>query len=88
MTTALSRSATSRPSSGKSLVKAVRDGSGYFTDILGDTSKDLIGLLIGDRVKAKRIERIAMLWQRTRERLHDAPVLSLPQSRRGVESRP
>jgi hypothetical protein len=29
------------------LVKAVRDGSGYFTGILGDLPKDLIGLLIG-----------------------------------------
>jgi hypothetical protein len=39
---------------GQELVKAVSDGSGYFTDILGDLPKDLIGYLIGDRVKAKR----------------------------------
>jgi hypothetical protein len=56
---------------GQELVKAVRDASGYFTDILGDLPKDLIGYLIGDRVKAKRIERMAALWQRTRERLRD-----------------
>ena len=56
---------------GQDLVKAVRDGAGYFTDILGDLPKDLIGYLIGDRVKAKRIERMAALWQRTRERLQD-----------------
>jgi hypothetical protein len=54
---------------GQELVKAVRDASGYFTDILGDTPKDLLGLLIGDRVKAKRLEPIAILWQQTRERL-------------------
>ena len=48
---------------GQELVKAVRDASGYFTDILGDIPKDLLGFLIGDRVKAKRIERIAILWQ-------------------------
>ncbi len=56
---------------GQELVKAVRDASGYFTDILGELPKDLIGLLIGDRVKAKRIERIETAWQRTRERLRD-----------------
>jgi hypothetical protein len=56
---------------GQELIKAVRDTSGYFTDILGDLPKDLIGLLIGDRVKARRIERIQMLWRQTRERLRD-----------------
>jgi hypothetical protein len=59
---------------GQDLVNAVRDASGYFTNILGDIPKDLIGLLIGDRVKAKRIERIAVLWQRSRERLRDRGV--------------
>jgi hypothetical protein len=54
---------------GQELVKAMRDGGGYFADILGDFPQDLFGLLIGDRVKAKRIERIAVLWQKTRERL-------------------
>jgi hypothetical protein len=38
---------------------------------LGDLPRDLIGLLIGDPVKAKRIERIEMLWRRTQERLRD-----------------
>jgi hypothetical protein len=56
---------------GQELVKAVRDSAGYFTGILGDLPKDLIGLLIGDKVKAKRIERWAAIWQRTRERLQD-----------------
>jgi hypothetical protein len=41
---------------GQELVKAIRDASGYFTDILGDAPKDLMGLLIGDWVKAKRSE--------------------------------
>ena len=59
---------------GQELVKAVRDASGYFTDILGDLPKDLIGLLIGDRVKAKRIEKIEMLWRSTRERLRDRGI--------------
>jgi len=59
---------------GQELVKAVRDSSGYFTDILGDIPKDLLGLLIGDRVKAKRLERIAILWQQTSERLRDRGI--------------
>jgi Abortive infection alpha len=59
---------------GQELVKAVRDASGYFTDILGDIPKDLLGLLIGDRVKANRLERIAILWQQTRERLRDRGI--------------
>jgi Abortive infection alpha len=59
---------------GQELIKAVRDTAGYFTDLLGDMPKDLLGLLIGDRVKAKRLERIGMLWQRTRERLRDQGI--------------
>jgi hypothetical protein len=62
---------------GQELVKAVRDSSGYFTDILGDLPKDLIGLLIGDRVKAKRIEKLTMLWRRTRERLEHRGIAIL-----------
>jgi hypothetical protein len=59
---------------GQELVKAVRAASGYFTDILGDLPKDLLGLLVGDRVKAKRIEKCVMLWQKTRERLQDRGI--------------
>jgi hypothetical protein len=46
---------------GQELIKAASDAGGYLADILGDLPKDLLGLLIGDRVKAKRIERIEML---------------------------
>lgn len=59
---------------GQELVKAVRDVSGYFTEILGDLPEDLLGLLIGDRIKAKRLERLANMWQRTRERLRDQGI--------------
>jgi hypothetical protein len=59
---------------GQDLVNAVRDASGYFTDILGDIPKDLLGLLIGDRVKARRLERLAILWQRTSDRLRDRGI--------------
>ena len=37
--------------------KLVRAASEYLADILGDLPKDLLGLLVGDRVKAKRLER-------------------------------
>jgi hypothetical protein len=47
---------------GQELVKAVSDAAGYFTSILGDIPQDLIGYLVGDRLRAKRIERIAVLW--------------------------
>ena len=65
---------------GQELVKAIRDASGYFTDILGDAPKDLMGLLIGDWVKAKRSERIAMNWQKTRERLRARGIEPEPPS--------
>jgi Abortive infection alpha len=59
---------------GQELVKAVRDGAGYFTDILGDLPKDALGLLIGNRVKVKRAERLAILFQQARERLRDRGI--------------
>ena len=43
---------------GHELVQAARDAGGYFAGLLGDLPKDLVGLLIGDRVKARRIERL------------------------------
>jgi hypothetical protein len=59
---------------GQELIKAAGHAGGYFADILGDLPKDLLGLLVGDRVKAKRIERIEKLWRETRERLRDRGV--------------
>jgi hypothetical protein len=50
-------------------IKAVRGLGGWFADILGDTPKDLVGYLIGDRVKVKRVERLAVHWQMASERL-------------------
>jgi Abortive infection alpha len=59
---------------GQKLIKAAGDAGGYLADILGDLPRDLLGLLVGDRVKAKRIERIEMLWRGTRERLRERGV--------------
>jgi hypothetical protein len=48
--------------------------------------KDLLGYLVGDRIKAKRVERIAILWKKTRERLQEAdpPMGSLSLETCGV----
>jgi hypothetical protein len=59
---------------GQDVVKAVSGLAGWFADILDDFPKDLFGLLVGDRVKAKRIERIELLWRETQERLRDRGV--------------
>jgi Abortive infection alpha len=47
---------------------------------LDDIPKNLIGMLIGDRVRAKRIERMAVLSQRIWERLHDRGIDPEPPS--------
>jgi hypothetical protein len=65
---------------GQDAVKAVSGVAGWFADILGDFPKDLFGLLIGDTVKAKRIERIEGLWQKTRERLRERAIDPEPPS--------
>jgi Abortive infection alpha len=59
---------------GQEVVKAARDSGSYLADIFGDLPKNLLGLLIGDRVKARRIERAAIVWKKTQERLEDMGV--------------
>jgi abortive infection alpha-like protein len=56
---------------GQEIVKALRDSGSYVADILGDLPRDLLGLLIGDRVKARRIEKAVIVWEKTKERLRD-----------------
>jgi hypothetical protein len=45
---------------------SARESGSYVADIFGDLPRDLMGLLIGDRVKARRIEKVAVLWKKTR----------------------
>ena len=59
---------------GQELVKAVSGAGGWFTDILADLPKDALGLLIGDWVKTKRSERMAINWQKARERLRERGI--------------
>jgi hypothetical protein len=56
---------------GQEVVKGLRDSGSYVADILGDLPKDLLGWLIGDRVRARRIEKATILWEKTKERLRD-----------------
>jgi hypothetical protein len=37
------------------LLKSGRDAGSYVANILGDTPKDLVGLLFGDRLKADQL---------------------------------
>lgn len=59
---------------GQEVVGASRELGGYLADILGDLPKDLVGLIAGDRVKALRAERIAILWGNVKKRLEDRGV--------------
>jgi Abortive infection alpha len=54
---------------GQELVGAGREAGGYLADILGDLPKDLLGLLVGDKVKAWRAERLAKLWIEAKKHL-------------------
>jgi hypothetical protein len=54
---------------GQELVKAARDSGSYLADIFGDLPRDLMGLLIGDRVKARRIENAVNFSKKLQERL-------------------
>ena len=56
---------------GQEIVKALRASGSYLAEILGDLPKDFLGQLIGDRVKARRIERATILWEKTLGRLRD-----------------
>ena len=53
---------------GQEIVGAGRELGGYMASILGDLPKDLVGVLLGDRVRAWRAERLAKLWNKTKER--------------------
>src|SRR5882724_12910475 len=55
----------------RELVAVGRDTGGYLADILGDLPKDLVGLLVGDRVKLLRAERLAKQWGKAKKRLKD-----------------
>jgi Abortive infection alpha len=55
--------------------KLVRAAGRYLADIFGDLPKDLLGLLFGDRVKAKRLERALMVWANTKKRLEDQGII-------------
>lgn len=59
---------------GQEIVKAGHDVFGTLRDVLGDLPKDLVGLLVGDKVKVWRAERLAMLWGRAKKHLEEQRV--------------
>lgn len=63
---------------GQELVKAARDSGAYLADIFGDLPRDLMGLLIGDRVKARRIENAVNFAKKLQERLEDQTAQEPP----------
>lgn len=58
----------------RELISAVRDSGSYVADILGDLPKDLLGYLVGDRIKAARAERLSVIWEKSKKRLEDRGV--------------
>jgi Abortive infection alpha len=56
------------------LVKSGRDVGSYFASILGDTPKDLVALLVGNRLKIQRAEQLAKLWAKAQERLREQGI--------------
>lgn len=59
----------------KELVAAGRDFGGWGAEILDDLPKDIVGLLVGDRVKVARFERLARLMNDAKKRLEDRGVI-------------
>jgi abortive infection alpha-like protein len=58
----------------REIIAASRDIGGYLTSILDDLPKDLVGLLVGDRVKVLRAQRLASLWAKAKRRLQDRGI--------------
>jgi len=59
---------------GQEIIKTIRASGSYVADILGDLPKDLTGLLVGDRIKAKRQQNAHVLWRKTKARLEQRRV--------------
>lgn len=60
---------------GQEIVGAGRDLAGYLAEILGDLPKDLVGLIVGDKVKAKRFIQAEMLLNKTKNYLNEQNVI-------------
>ncbi len=58
----------------RELIDAGKALGGYVAGVLGDVPKDLFGLLIGDKIKTIRAERLAKMWKKAQQRLHDAGI--------------
>jgi hypothetical protein len=56
------------------ILQTGKDAGGYLADLLGDLPRDLVGLLVGDRVKVRRAEKIAIPWSNAKQRLLDRGI--------------
>src|SRR4051794_23394289 len=61
---------------GQEVVRTVRDTGGYLADILGDAPKDLFGLLVGDKLKVRRAEHLAITWEKAKQLLRDQGIIN------------
>jgi len=59
---------------GQEIVGAAKDLGGWLADFLGDVPRDLLGLLIGDKVKVKRAENLFRLWGKAKTRLGEQGI--------------
>lgn len=50
-------------------IGGVREAGRYIADVLGDLPKDLVGMLLGDALKARRAERLARIWHKAQQKL-------------------
>jgi hypothetical protein len=60
---------------GQALVETVKSGGDWLADVFGDLPKDLLGLLIGARVKVMRVKRLAKSWANVRKELQDHGIV-------------
>ncbi len=59
---------------GQEIVGAGRDLGSYLAKILGDLPQDLVGLIIGDKVKARRLVQAEKLWETAKHYLREQQV--------------
>ena len=54
---------------GQEALKTLRGAGGFLRDTLGTLPEDLVGYLVGDRLKVRRAENLVRMMERAKERL-------------------
>lgn len=60
---------------GQEVLKVMGGVGGFFKEALGSVPQDLVGYLGGDWLRMRRVENIARMMERTREKLQAAGVI-------------